>query len=195
MDITQSERGRELAGRIQSFMAEHIYPNERRFYQEAERLGPWAVHPGRRGAQAARTRSGSVEPFPAGARAAASPISNMRPCARSWAARIWPRKCSTAAPRHRQHGDDPALRDEAQKEHWLKPLLAGRNPIRLRDDRAGCRLLRCDQYRRVRSSGRRRYVINGRKWYTTGATDPRCKIIIFMGQTDPQMRIVTGANR
>ena len=30
------------------------------------------------------------------------------------------------------------------------------------------------------------YVINGRKWYTTGATDPRCKIIIFMGQTDPE---------
>ena len=30
------------------------------------------------------------------------------------------------------------------------------------------------------------YVINGRKWYTTGATDPRCKIIIFMGKTDPE---------
>ncbi len=29
------------------------------------------------------------------------------------------------------------------------------------------------------------YVISGRKWYTTGATDPRCKIIIFMGKTDP----------
>ena len=29
------------------------------------------------------------------------------------------------------------------------------------------------------------YVINGRKWYTTGATDPRCKICIFMGKTDP----------
>src|SRR5271167_2248766 len=29
------------------------------------------------------------------------------------------------------------------------------------------------------------YVINGRKWYTTGATDPRCKIVIFMGKTDP----------
>ena len=29
------------------------------------------------------------------------------------------------------------------------------------------------------------YLINGRKWYTTGATDPRCQIIIFMGQTDP----------
>src|ERR1700743_74468 len=45
MDISQSARGTELAGRLQEFMAEHIYPNERRFYQEAERLGPWAVLP------------------------------------------------------------------------------------------------------------------------------------------------------
>src|SRR3546814_7230901 len=30
------------------------------------------------------------------------------------------------------------------------------------------------------------YIINGRKWYTTGATDPRCEIIIFMGKTDPE---------
>ena len=45
MDITQSERSRELTRRVRSFMAEHIYPNERRFYQEAKRLGPWAIHP------------------------------------------------------------------------------------------------------------------------------------------------------
>jgi acyl-CoA dehydrogenase len=45
VDIAQSERSRELAVRIQSFMAEHIYPNERRFYQQAERLRPWTVHP------------------------------------------------------------------------------------------------------------------------------------------------------
>jgi acyl-CoA dehydrogenase len=45
MDISQSARSAELAMRIQAFMAEHIYPSERRFYQEAERLGPWAVHP------------------------------------------------------------------------------------------------------------------------------------------------------
>jgi acyl-CoA dehydrogenase len=45
VEITQSERSREPAERIQSFMTEHIYPNERRFYQEAERLGPWAVYP------------------------------------------------------------------------------------------------------------------------------------------------------
>ena len=45
MDITQSARSAELAASICEFMAEHIYPNERRFYQEAERLGPWAVYP------------------------------------------------------------------------------------------------------------------------------------------------------
>jgi acyl-CoA dehydrogenase len=32
------------------------------------------------------------------------------------------------------------------------------------------------------------YVINGRKWWTSGASDPRCKILIFMGKTDPGTR-------
>ena len=45
MNISQSAKSAELAVRIRAFMAEHIYPNERRYYQEAERLGPWAVHP------------------------------------------------------------------------------------------------------------------------------------------------------
>jgi acyl-CoA dehydrogenase len=45
VDITQSNRSKELGARVQDFMAEHIYPNERRYYQEAERLGPWAIHP------------------------------------------------------------------------------------------------------------------------------------------------------
>ena len=45
MDISQSARSAELAGRLAGFMAQHIYPNERRFYQEAERLGLWEVYP------------------------------------------------------------------------------------------------------------------------------------------------------
>jgi len=43
VDVTQSARSQELAGRLGDFMAEHIYPNERRFYREAERLGPWTL--------------------------------------------------------------------------------------------------------------------------------------------------------
>jgi acyl-CoA dehydrogenase len=73
----------------------------------------------------------------------------------------------------------------AQKEQWLKPLLAG-------DIRSAFAMTEPDvassDATNVASSIVRagdHYVINGRKWYTTGATDPRCKIIIFMGQTDP----------
>jgi alkylation response protein AidB-like acyl-CoA dehydrogenase len=74
---------------------------------------------------------------------------------------------------------------EAQKEKWLKPLLAGRmrsafamtEPDVASSDATNIGSLI------VRDGDQ--YVINGRKWYTTGATDPRCKIIIFMGQTDP----------
>ena len=45
MDISQSARSAKLGMQILEFMGEHIYPNERRFYQEAERLGPWTVLP------------------------------------------------------------------------------------------------------------------------------------------------------
>ena len=39
------------------------------------------------------------------------------------------------------------------------------------------------------------YVINGRKWWTSGIGDPRCKILIFMGKTDPERPTATGSSR
>jgi acyl-CoA dehydrogenase len=74
---------------------------------------------------------------------------------------------------------------EAQKERWLKPLLAG-------EIRSGFAMTEPD----VASSdatnisisikkGGGDYVINGRKWWTSGAGDKRCKILILMGKTDP----------
>jgi acyl-CoA dehydrogenase len=73
-----------------------------------------------------------------------------------------------------------------QREEWLAPLLAGRI-------RSGFAMTEPD----VASSDARniatriqrrgdRYVINGRKWWTTGALDPRCKVLILMGKTDPE---------
>jgi alkylation response protein AidB-like acyl-CoA dehydrogenase len=73
----------------------------------------------------------------------------------------------------------------AQKETWLKPLLAGeiRSAFAMTEPDVASSDATNIGSLIVRDGDR--YVINGRKWYTTGATDPRCKIIIFMGQTDP----------
>ena len=123
MDLTQSAKSREIAGRLSDFMAEHIYPNERRFYQEAERLGPWSVTPVVEELKPLARAAGLWDLL---LRAEAGGLTNLEyaPCARSWAARISRRGVQLQRARHRQHGDDPALRDGGA-EDWLKPLLAG----------------------------------------------------------------------
>jgi alkylation response protein AidB-like acyl-CoA dehydrogenase len=73
----------------------------------------------------------------------------------------------------------------AQKECWLKPLLAGeiRSAFAMTEPEVAS-----SDATNISSSIERDgdfYVVNGRKWYTTGSTDPRCKIIIFMGKSDP----------
>lgn len=72
-----------------------------------------------------------------------------------------------------------------QKDRWLAPLLDGRI-------RSGFSMTEPDvassDARNIRTSIVRdgdSYVINGRKWWTTGAADPRCELLIVMGKTDP----------
>src|ERR1700692_1821142 len=74
----------------------------------------------------------------------------------------------------------------AQQEEWLKPLLAGEirssfamtEPAVASSDATNIEA-------RIERDGNQGYVINARKWWTSGAMDPRCKIFILMGKTDP----------
>ena len=74
----------------------------------------------------------------------------------------------------------------AQQEEWLKPLLAGEirssfamtEPAVASSDATNIEA-------RIERDGNQGYVVNARKWWTSGAMDPRCKIFILMGKTDP----------
>jgi acyl-CoA dehydrogenase len=74
---------------------------------------------------------------------------------------------------------------EQDKERWLKPLLDGeiRSCFAMTEPAVASSDATNIESSIVRDGDH--YVINGRKWYTTNATDPRCKICIFMGKTDP----------
>jgi acyl-CoA dehydrogenase len=186
VDITQSKRSRELAQRIQSFMAEHIYPNERRFYQEAERLGPWAVHPVVEELKVLAKERGLWNLFLPAHEGGLTNLEYAPLCEIMGRSHLAPEVFNCSAPDTGNMETILRYGTEAQKDRWLKPLLDGemRSAFAMTEPDVAS-----SDATNVASSIMRDgddYVINGRKWYTTGATDPRCKIVIFMGQTDPQ---------
>jgi acyl-CoA dehydrogenase len=185
MEFSFSGKVKDLQRRLQTFMDEHIYPNEQRYHDEIEsnRWSPARV----------------IEELKPKARAAGlwnlflpdevhgAGLTNLEyaPLAeimgRSF---IAPEVFNCSAP---DTGNMEVLArygTAEQKERWLKPLLAGE--IRSCFSMTEPAVASSDATNIEASIARQgdEYVINGHKWWSSGAGDPRCRVAIFMGRTD-----------
>ncbi|MFB9262306.1 acyl-CoA dehydrogenase family protein [Bradyrhizobium erythrophlei] len=183
----ESQKVVELKHRLQSFMDRHVYPNEARFYREAEELGPWKVFPIVEELKPKARDEGLWNLFlPESEHGAGLTNLEYAPlCEIMGRSHLAPEVFNCSAP---DTGNMEVLARYGTREHqerWLKPLLAGeiRSCFAMTEPAVASSDATNIESSIVRDGDE--YVINGRKWYTTNATDPRCKICIFMGKTDP----------
>jgi acyl-CoA dehydrogenase len=187
MFYQESQKVTELKHRLQSFMDRYVYPNEARFYKEAEELGAWKVFPVVEELKPKAQQAGLWNLFlPESEHGAGLTNLEYAPlCEVMGRSHLAPELFNCSAP---DTGNMEVLARYGTREHqerWLKPLLAGeiRSCFAMTEPAVAS-----SDATNIESSIRRDgddYIINGRKWYTTNATDPRCKICIFMGKTDP----------
>jgi acyl-CoA dehydrogenase len=193
MDFDYSPRVRELQARLLKFFDEHIYPNEKVY--EAE-----VAENRRKGDAFVATKV--IEDLKVKARAAGlwnlflphSPrapegLSNLEyaPLCEIMGRVPWaPEVFNCSAPDTGNMETIERYGSEAHKDRWLEPLLAGEirsaflmtEPAVASSDATN---IECS----IRRDGDE-YVINGRKWWSSGANDPRCKLYIVMGKTNPE---------
>ncbi|MBC7394052.1 MAG: acyl-CoA dehydrogenase family protein [Variovorax sp.] len=168
-------------------MEEHIYPNEKRYYKEAEELGPWKVAPVLEELKPKARDAGLWNLFlPESSHGAGLTNFEYAPlCEIMGRSHLAPEVFNCSAP---DTGNMEVLARYGTPEHqerWLKPLLAGeiRSCFAMTEPDVASSDATNIESSIVRDGDD--YVINGHKWYTTNATDPRCKIAIFMGKSDP----------
>jgi acyl-CoA dehydrogenase len=182
-----SDKAQDLRARLLAFMDEHIYPNEARYWREAEELGPWNVLPVVEELKPLAREAGLWNLFlPASEHGAGLSNLDYAPlCEIMGRTHLAPEVFNCSAP---DTGNMEVLArygTPEQKARWLEPLLRGeiRSSFAMTEPAVASSDATNIESSIVRDGDD--YVINGHKWYTTGATDPRCKIVIFMGKSSP----------
>jgi acyl-CoA dehydrogenase len=181
-----SDKVKDLQRRLQAFLDEHIYPNEQRYRDEIER-NPWSPTQIIEELKAKAHAAGLWNLFlPESEHGAGLTNLEYAPlCEMMGRSEMAPEVFNCSAP---DTGNMEVLARYAtpeQKERWLKPLLAGeiRSCFAMTEPAVASSDATNIEARIVRDGGH--YLVSGRKWWTSGAGDPRCKIAIFMGKTDP----------
>jgi acyl-CoA dehydrogenase len=173
--------------RLGAFMDEHVYPNEERFYSQVKDGDRWEDPPLLQELKGKARAAGLWNLFlPDSTHGAGlnnleyAPLSEMMGRVR-FASEVF--NCS--AP---DTGNMEVLErygTPAQKQQWLEPLLTGaiRSAFAMTEPGVASSDATNIESAIVRDGDS--YVINGRKWWTSGAGSPRCRVFIFMGKTDP----------
>jgi acyl-CoA dehydrogenase len=192
MDFSHSDKVKQLQQRLTAFMDQYVYPAEARFHEEMEHNrqagNPWQP-------------TKVIEELKAKARAQnlwnlflphsehGAGLTNLEYaplCEIMGRSHIASEVFNCSAPDTGNMEVLARYATPAQQERWLKPLLAGeiRSAFAMTEPDVASSDATNIQSAIVRDGDQ--YVINGRKWWTSGAGDPRCKILIFMGKTNPQ---------
>jgi acyl-CoA dehydrogenase len=181
-------RAEELKRRVIDFMNAHIYPAEKVYEQQLEAApSRWSVPPiieelkSRAKAEGLWNLFLPKRDFPE----SLTNVEYAALCEIMGRSPIAPEVFNCSAPDTGNMETIARYGTDAQKEQWLKPLMEGtiRSCFAMTEPAVAS-----SDATNIRTAIKRdgdHYVINGRKWWSSGAMDPRCKIMIVMGQTDP----------
>ena len=187
MDFNLTARASDLKARLEAFMAEHVYPNEAVYAEQLERGGRWNV-PEIVGALKIRARREGLwnlfmpdDNYGAGlTNLEYAPI-----CEVMGRSLIAPELFNCNAPDSGNMETIHKYGSDEHKETWLKPLLDGdiRSSYCMTEPDVASSDATNIAMSIVRDGDE--YVLNGRKWWSTGGGDKRCKLLVVMGLTYP----------
>jgi acyl-CoA dehydrogenase len=187
MDFAYSPKTTDLLARVQAVMDEHVFPNEQTLKEQTDAgASRWESLPLMEDIKAKAKAAGLWNLFlPESDRGAGLTNLEYAPlCEVMGASGYGPEAFNCSAPDTGNMEVFERYGNEAQKKQWLEPLLAGeiRSAFAMTEPAVASSDATNIETRIERQGDE--YVINGVKWWTSGAGDPRCKIMILMGKTD-----------
>src|SRR6476659_6926578 len=187
MDFAYTDKVRALQARLNAFMAAHVYPNEQRFHDEVATGDRWQPTTLIEELKEKARAEGLWNLFlPESHLGAGLTNAEYAPLCEIMGRVHWaPEVFNCNAP---DTGNMEVLvryGTPAQQETWLKPLLNGEIRCCFSMTEPDVASSDATNVRTNIVSDDDEYVLNGRKWWSSGAGDPRCKIAIVMGRTNP----------